>query len=116
MIEWSEFFKRQTPEDREMNLALHVALDAPGLWDELVHITDPEMGYSDELRLAAEYMMSRTPNEIEQIGWRVLEDDNLWIAINRAVRSTIIEVATELQGTPTPMPVVVSSGDGKTEA
>lgn len=107
---------RPIREDREVNLALHVWLDAPGLWDELIHVTDPEMGYSDELRLAAEYMMTRTPNEIELIGWRVLENDQLWTAINRAVRSTIVEVAEELQKATTAMPVVVSSGDGKTEA
>jgi hypothetical protein len=83
--------------DREVNLALHVWLDAPGIWDELLHITDPDAGFSEELRAAAEYMMTRTPNEIELIGWDVLEDDNIWNAINASLRESIVKMARDLK-------------------
>ena len=83
--------------DRNVNVALHVWLDAPGIWDELIHITDPDAGFSDELREAAEYMMTRSPNEIEIIGWQVLEDDKVWNAINSSLRESIIDVARDLK-------------------
>lgn len=96
--------------DRDVNVALHVWLDAPGIWDELVHITDPDMGYPTELVEAATYLMGRTADEIEIVGWRVLEGDAVWETINRSLRATIIEVANELKAS---RHAVVSSGDGK---
>jgi hypothetical protein len=99
--------------DRNVNVALHVWLDAPGIWDELIHITDPDAGFSDELREAAEYMMTRSPNEIEIIGWQVLEDDKVWNAINSSLRESIIDVARDLKLSDS---TVVSSTRGQDEA
>lgn len=98
--------------DRDVNVALHVWLDAPGIWDELVHIADPDMGYPTELVEAATYLMGRTANEVEIVGWRVLESDAVWETINRSLRAAIIEVANELK---TSRHAVVSSGDGQKE-
>lgn len=104
---------RPIREDREVNVALHVWLDAPGIWDELVHITDPDAGFSDELREAAAYLMTCTPSQIERVGWNVLEHDSVWDAINRAMRDAIIETAAELKASKMP---VVSSGDAQDQA
>lgn len=104
---------RPIRQDRTVNLALHVWLDAPGIWDELVHIADPDMGFPAELVEAATYLMGRGIEEIEIVGWRVLEDDALWSTINRSLRSSIIEVAKELRAS---NDEVVSSVDGQTQA
>lgn len=96
--------------DRTPNISLHVWLDAPGIWDELRHLTDPAMEMPDELREAAEYMMTRNADEIELIGWRVLEDERVWKAINQSLRTAITEVADELRGKDAP---VVSSTHAK---
>lgn len=103
---------RPMRKEREVNLALHVWLDAPGLWDELVLLSDPIYGASPELREAAEYMMTKSPNDIEMIGWMVLEDDRMWEALTRSIRSSIIEMATKLKAREVS---VVSSGDGQKE-
>lgn len=104
--------ERPVRQERTVNLALHVWLDAPGIWDELVHITDPDMGFPSELREAATYLMGRGIDEIELVGWHVLEDDAVWNAINRSLRGSIIEIARKLR---TEEQVVVSSVDGQAE-
>lgn len=91
------------------NPALHVWLDAPGIWDELVHITDPDMGNPSELRLAAEYLMNRKPEEIELVGWTVMQDDAIWDSLNLSIREAIMRVASDLQRTEQ----VLSSDDGQ---
>lgn len=97
-------------EKIEANSALHVWLDAPGIWDELVHITDPSMGSPSELRLAAEYLMTKKPEEIEMVGWLVMQDDAIWDSLNLAIREAIIQVASDLQRADEQ---VISSDDGQ---
>lgn len=92
------------------NPALHVWLDAPGIWDELAHITDPDMGNSSELRLAAEYLMTRKPEEIELVGWMVMQDDAIWDSLNLSIREAIMQVASNLR---LAEEQVLSSGDGQ---
>lgn len=92
------------------NLALHVWLDAPGIWGELVHIVDPDMGKPSELRLAAEYLMTRTPEEIEMVGWSVMQDDAIWDSLNLAIHEAIIRVASDLRRADEQ---VLSSDDGQ---
>ncbi len=92
------------------NPALHVLLDAVGVWDELVSIADPSMGHSSELRLAAEYLMSKTPEQIELVGWSVMQDDALWDSLNLSIREAIMEVARNLQRADKQ---VLSSDDGR---
>ena len=79
------------------NPSLHVWLDAPGIYDELVHITDPAMGNPSDLRLAAEYLMSKTAEEIEMVGWQVMEDDEVWDALNASIRESVIRIAQALR-------------------
>ncbi len=92
------------------NPSLHVWLDAPGIWDELVHITDPDMGNSSELRLAAEYLMTRKPEEIELVGWTVMQDDAIWDSLNIAIQEAIMQVASNLR---LAEEQVLSSDDGQ---
>ena len=79
------------------NPSLHVWLDAPGIYDELVHITDPAMGSPSDLRLAAEYLMSKTAEEIDMVGWQVMEDDEVWGALNASIRESVIRIAKALR-------------------
>ena len=79
------------------NPSLHVWLDAPGIYDELVHITDPAMGSPSDLRLAAEYLMSKTAEEIEMVGWQVMEDDEVWAALNASIRESVVRIAKALR-------------------
>jgi hypothetical protein len=79
------------------NPLLHVWLDAPGIYDELAHITDPEVGSPSDLRLAAEYLMSKTAEEIEMVGWQVMEDDEVWDALNASIRESVIRIAKSLR-------------------
>ena len=79
------------------NPSLHVWLDAPGIYDELAHITDPAMGSPSDLRLAAEYLMSKTAEEIEMVGWQVMEDDEVWAALNASIRESVIRIAKALR-------------------
>jgi len=79
------------------NPSLHVWLDAPGIYDELAHITDPEVGSPSDLRLAAEYLMSKTAEEIEMVGWQVMEDDEVWDALNASIRESVIRIAKSLR-------------------
>jgi len=94
------------------NPSLHVWFDAPGIWDELVHITDPDMGKSSELRLAAEYLMTRKPEEIELVGWMVMQDDAIWDSINISIQEAIMQVASDLQRAEEQ---VLSSDDGQNQ-
>jgi len=79
------------------NPSLHVWLDAPGIYDELAHMADPEMGNSSDLRLAADYLMSKTAEEIEMVGWQVMEDDEVWDALNASIRESVIRIAKSLR-------------------
>lgn len=97
-------------EKIEPNPALHVWLDAPGIWDELAHIADPDMGNPSELRLAAEYLMTRKPEEIEMVGWLVMQDDAIWDSLNLAIREAIIQVVNDLKRADEQ---VLSSDDGQ---
>lgn len=92
------------------NTSLHVWLDAPGIWDELVHISDPDMGNPSELRLAAEYLMTRKPEEIELVGWMVMQDDAIWDSLNLSIREAIMLVASNLRQAEEQ---VLSSDDGE---
>lgn len=94
------------------NPLLHIWLDAPGIYDELTHITDPDMGSPSDLRLAAEYLMSKTTAEIEMVGWDVMEDDEVWDALNASIRESIVRIAKSLREAEQ----VVPSVNGKHEA
>lgn len=88
------------------NPSLHVWLDAPGIYDELAHITDPAMGSPSDLRLAAEYLMSKTAEEIEMVGWQVMEDDEVWDALNSSIRESIVRIAKSLRAAEEVVPSV----------
>lgn len=92
------------------NPSLHIWLDAPGIWDELVDMAEPGMGNSSDLRLAAEYLMSRPIEDIERVGWYVMQDDKLWNALNESIKESVIEVAKELRQAEEQ---VLSSSDGQ---
>ena len=79
------------------NPSLHVWLDAPGIYDELEHMADPEMGNPSDLRLAAEYLMSKTAEEIEMVGWEVMSDDEVWEALNASIKESVIRIAKALR-------------------
>jgi hypothetical protein len=92
------------------NPSLHVWLDAPGIWDELVDMAEPGKSDSSDLRLDAEYLMSRSVEDIERVGWYVMQDDKLWDALNQSIRESIIEVVRELRQADEQ---VLSSTDGQ---
>lgn len=80
------------------NSSLHIWLDAPGIYDELTQITDTvEFGDPSDLRLAAEYLMSKTTAEIEMVGWDVMGDDEVWAALNSSIRESIVRIAKSLR-------------------
>ena len=68
------------------------------------------MGNSSELRLAAEYLMTRKPEEIELVGWMVMQDDAIWDSLNLSIREAIMQVASNLR---LAEEQVLSSDDGQ---